>query len=78
MTTIKCDDRGFLFQTVRSVKEYAKENGYAVCSCCWNYPNPNYKHQLCDSCLPVSCEGFETKVQKQYCLKKKGDCSNEI
>ena len=78
MTTIKCDDRGLLFPTVKDVKEYAKENGYTVCSCWWNYPNPSYRDKLCGACFPVSCEGFDTKVQRQYCLKKKGECNNEI
>ena len=78
MMTIKHDERGLLFPIVRAVKEYAKGNGYSVCSCCWNYPNPTYKYQLCDRCLPVSCYGYETKVQKQYCLKFRKEHNNEI
>lgn len=63
----------YVFPTLKMAKEYAKEHGFLVCSCYCNYPNPFFKPKRCDKSIPVSNDGFERAVKKQYCLRKKGE-----
>lgn len=37
-------------------------------------PNPFFKPKRCDKSIPVSNDGFERALKKQYCLRcKKGE-----